>query len=255
MRADVTEIGSTQGEEASVGIKREFGGDREIAAHVIAEERLVAFGRPFNWPSNALGAPGHQREFRKEPVARTKVAADLLRDDAHGFLGYAKNEREFALLAHDAAGTGIKSVASARRVIDADGGAWLHRHTGDPIDPGIESRNVSGFFERSVDGRGVAGFSVDHDILDVVVEPWRAGRERGICVGHRGQHVVVDDDAFGSVLRRGKRLGDDESDGGADMTNAVGGQYVMRRYRYRRAVAVVEDDIRRRSWSSGMGDG
>jgi len=83
-----------------------------------------------------------------------------------------------------------------------------------------------------VSSRGVADFGVDHDITDIVVKLWCVGRERGICVGHRWQHFVIDDNAFGGVLRRSKRLGDDKSDGSAGMTNTVGGQHVVWRHRY-----------------------
>ena len=103
MSADITEIRSAQREKAALCIEREFSGDCEIAAHIITEERLLAFSCPFDWPSDASGAPGHQREFRKEAVACAKVAADLSSDDAHGFLGHAENVREFAFLTHDAA--------------------------------------------------------------------------------------------------------------------------------------------------------
>src|SRR4029077_62761 len=101
--ADIAEIGSAQSEKMAVCIQREFGGDREIAAHIVAEERFVAFSGPSNWPRDALGAPGHEREFGKEAVARAKVTADLSRDDTHGFVRHAENVRELALLAHDAA--------------------------------------------------------------------------------------------------------------------------------------------------------
>ena len=63
----------------------------------------MAFSGPFNRPPDTLGAPGHEREFGKEAVARAKVAADLSRDDTHGFVRHAENVRELALLTHDAA--------------------------------------------------------------------------------------------------------------------------------------------------------
>ena len=114
---------------------------------------------------------------------------------------------------------------------------------------------MSGFFERSLDGRGVTDFGVDYEIGDIVIKPRRVGCERGFCVGYRPQYVVLDDNAFGSVFGRSKGLGDNESDGGAHMANAVGEQDVMGRRRYRRAVAVVKDDVRRHSRRSGMGNG
>jgi len=113
---------------------------------------------------------------------------------------------------------------------------------------------VSSAFECSVHGRGVADFGIDHDIGDIVVKPRRFRPERGLGVGHRRQYVVVDDDAFGRVLRRSNRLGDDESDRGADMANAVGGQDVMCRDRYRRAVAIMKNNIRRCSRRGEMRD-
>ncbi len=85
MRADIAEIRRAQRQKAAVGVEREFGGHREIAAHIVADKRLVAFGRPFDRASDPARAPGDHREFGKEAVARAEIAADLAGDDAHGF--------------------------------------------------------------------------------------------------------------------------------------------------------------------------
>ena len=87
VRADIAEIRGPQREKTAVGIEREFGRDREIAAHIIADEGLVTFGGPFHRPADAPRAPGDQREFRKEAVAGAEIAADLAGDDAHHSTG------------------------------------------------------------------------------------------------------------------------------------------------------------------------
>ena len=97
----------------AVGVEREFGRHGEIAAHIVGDERLVAFAGPFHRPADAARAPGDQREFGKEAVAGAEIAADLVGDDAHGFERHAEDRRKLALLTHDAARAGIKRVASA----------------------------------------------------------------------------------------------------------------------------------------------
>ena len=106
---------------------------------------------------------------------------------------------------------------------------------------------MRGARESVSDGRGVADFGVDHDIRDVVVEPRRAGFDRVLGLGHRRQRLVVYDDAFGGILRLGDRLGDHEGHGSADVAHAIDRQHGMRRHRHRRAVGVLQHDVRRRA--------
>ena len=225
MRADIAEIVGPQRQEAAVGVERQLGGHREIAAHIVGDEGLVALGGPFHRPPDLARAPDHQREFGKEAVARAEIAADLVGDDAHRFERHAQDRRDLLLLAHDAAGAGVERVASGRRVVDADGGARLHRHAGDAIDPGVEPRHVGGAREGCVGRLGVADLGVDHDVGQVVVEPRRVFLDRRRRVGHRRQRLVVDDHLLGGVFGLGDCLGDDEGDRGADVADAVGRQH------------------------------
>ena len=227
------------------GIEREFGRHREIAAHIIADKRLVALGRPFHRPADAARAPGDQREFGKEAVARAEIAADLAGDDAHAFHRHAENRRQLLFLPYDSARAGVERVASACRVIDAERGARLHRHAGDAIDPGVEPGDMGGARERRVGRGGIADLGVDHDVRQVVIEPRRPRLDRGFGIGHRRQRLVIDDDALGGVLGRGNALGNHEGDRGADVTHPIGRQHMMRRDRDRGAVAVVQHDIGR----------
>ena len=196
MGADIAEIVAAQREKAAVGVERELGRDGEIAAHIVGDECLGAFAGPFDRPSDAARRPDHQREFRKEAVAGAEIAADLAGDDADIVERHAENRRDFLLLPHDAAGAGIQRVASACRIVDADGGARLHRHAGDAIDPGVEPRHVRRASERRVGRLGVADLGVDHDIGQIVVEPRRIRRDRGLGVGHRRQRLVIDQRLF-----------------------------------------------------------
>ncbi len=83
MGADIAEIRGAQRQETAVGVERELGGYREIAAHIVADEGFLAFRGPFHRPPDAPRAPGDHREFGKEAVAGAEIAADLAGDDAH----------------------------------------------------------------------------------------------------------------------------------------------------------------------------
>ena len=89
MGADIAEIVGAQRKKAAVGVERELGGHREIAAHIVGDERFVALGSPFHRPPDLARAPDDQSEFGKEAVAGAEIAADLVGDDAHGFERHA----------------------------------------------------------------------------------------------------------------------------------------------------------------------
>ena len=106
--------------------------------------------------------------------------------------------------------------------------------------------------ERRIGRGGIADLGVDHDIRQIVVEPWRVLGEARYALRHGRQRFIVDHDLFGGILGLRDRLGDDERDRGADMAHAIGRQDVVRRHRHRRAVAIVQHDVRRRAGRGEM---
>ncbi len=78
-------------------------------------------------------------------------------------------------------------------------------------------------------GRGLlAGLAVEAEIARrLVPQKRRAGRERVGGMRHGRQRLIRDFNAFGGVLGRGDRLGDDEGDRLADKAHPVGGHRIM----------------------------
>ena len=79
------------------------------------------------------------------------------------------------------------------------------------------------------------------------VELRRAGSQRLLRPGHRGQGFDIEADRFGGVARGSGRLGDDEGEGIADEAHPVAGERVAGRLSHRRAVPILEgrDDLER----------
>ena len=57
MRADIAEIRAAQRQETAVGVERQFGRHRQIAAHIIGDECFVRSAGPFHRPADALREP------------------------------------------------------------------------------------------------------------------------------------------------------------------------------------------------------
>ena len=165
MGADIADVGAAQGEETAVGVERQLGVDREIAALVVAEERLLPLAGPFHRAAEAPRRPGDQREFRDRSVAGAEIAADLARDDAHRVLRHAEDRRQ-------ARASGAPRRRCRHR---ACSGRSRRRRTpiaargsiGTPVTRWIQvsSRDhVRGARERRLGRRGIADIGVDADV-------------------------------------------------------------------------------------------
>ncbi len=228
--AGIADVGAAHGEEIALGVERELGSDREIARLVVAQERLVPLARPFHRHLQPPRRPGDERELRIDHAAGAEIAADLAHDDAHLVRRHRENGGEIVLEPPHAAAAGIKRDAARLGVEFGDRGARLHRHAGDALDPGVELHHMRGARERGLRRRGVAELAVDHDVGAGLLEQQRRVGIGGLAgVGHRGQHLVVDLDAFGAVLGGTDALCHHHRHRLADEAHLVGGQRVMRR--------------------------
>src|SRR2546422_867892 len=138
--------------------------------------------------AQALRRPGDQRELGVGGVPGSVVAADLARDDTDRALRHAERRGEIALDAHRAAGARVERVAAARLVPDAQGGARLHRHAGDAVDPRLEPHHVRGAPEGGVRGGPIAGLGVDTDVRRGLLPHERRPRCDRIAGGGHPRH-------------------------------------------------------------------
>ena len=133
-------------------------------------------------------------------------------------------------------------------VVVAERRARLHRVDDDAVVAQLETGDVRGRRESRSVRVGVAEMEVEPAVArHLVVELRRAGSQRLLRLGHRGQGFDIETDRFGGVARGGGRLGDDDGDGIADIAHLVAGERVAGRLPHRRAVAVLErrDDLQR----------
>ena len=91
--------------------------------------------------------------------------------------------------------------------------------------------------------------AIAHHRDDIVrrIGPYRGrtGLDRGDGIDHRGQHLVIDRDRLGRILRRQPRGRDHGCDRLTGETHDLMGQQPARRHRHRRAVGTLENRQRR----------
>ncbi len=115
MGADIAGVAAAQAEEMAIGIERQLGLHRQVAALVVAQEGFAALAGPFHRPRQPLRRPAHQREFRIEGVAGAEIAADVARDHAHRVVGDTEDARELGFLPHHIAAAGVAACSGALR--------------------------------------------------------------------------------------------------------------------------------------------
>ena len=73
---------------------------------------------------------------------------------------YIQNDRKVFFQAHSAAIAGMQRVTLRGRVVYTHGGAWLHRHAGHALHPGVDFRDVRGACKSGGGGCLVADIGV-----------------------------------------------------------------------------------------------
>jgi hypothetical protein len=159
--ADVAGVGAPKREEGAVGVERQLGVHREVAALVVGEERLAPLARPLHGPAEAPRRPGDQRELRIAAIAGPEVSPHVARHHAHRALRDAEGAGHAGLCPSQAPRAGMNGVAATRGIPDADRRARLHRHARDTLHPRIEPHHVGRTRERHVHGRDVADLAID----------------------------------------------------------------------------------------------
>jgi len=170
---------------------------------------------PFCNGPNAVACP--PRLLRFEPrMARKRPSASSASSAVGPHLG------------DPAAAAGVDCIKPARRVVIGGHRTRLHRHTGDPLRPGLQPHDMRGTSEGLRRRRRITDLDVDADIVrHLIPQDRRAGRNRVGGADHHRQWLVGNVDQLGGILRRGDRLGGDERDRLADKARPIGRQRVM----------------------------
>ncbi len=174
-----------------------------VAAVRVGQERFAALGRPLDRAVDALRRPDHRRLFGVQVDLRAEAAADVGRDDAHLVLGQAEHEGrhqqalDVRILVRD-----VERVRVVGAVVRRERRARLDRVRDEPVVDDVELRHVRGLRERGVD-RGLVAERPRVALVAgrLLVDLRRARLQRIDDVDDRRQHVVVDVDQLGRVLR------------------------------------------------------
>ncbi|MGY3471566.1 hypothetical protein ACVW0I_008437 [Bradyrhizobium sp. LM6.11] len=201
-----------------VGVERHLGMGNVVPAMRIGEEGLGAVAGPFHGTADLLRGPQRHHLFGIDEDLRAEAAADVGRDHAQLVLRGDVVERR----QHEAGDVRVlrrrvEREMLLRRIVIGNGCARLHRVRRKAVVGDVELHHVGGLGERGVRGALVA----DHPVIDLVAGGFgmqlrRAGLDRCVDVGDRGQLFVVHDHGFGRVAREVFALGDHDCDGLAD---------------------------------------
>src|SRR4029453_11995328 len=103
--------------KAAVAGERQLDFGDEVAALIIAEERLRSRRRELDRPAELARCPQHQAELDEDAVAGAEIPAHGVGKHAHAFGRTAEKGGKLALLPHGAAAAGVQRVAPASCII------------------------------------------------------------------------------------------------------------------------------------------
>ena len=143
---------------------------------VVAQERLRAVARPFYGTSQTARRPCHQREFGIRVIARTEIAANVLRDDAYLGRLQAQHMREIHFWTNDPATTRIKGNSAGIRFICRQSRSDLHGYAGNARYLRLNPDDVSCPVERLASGSRVTDVRIERDVrIHIRPDARRAG--------------------------------------------------------------------------------
>jgi len=223
--ADIGDACHAQRQEFAGRVERQGGAGLLVTGVMLGEKAFAAGRDPLHRPTDAPGGPQDQHMLGVNEVLGAKAAADVGRDEPH--LRRRRSERlgGVVAIAMDVLAGDMQRVAPARRVVEPDAAARLHRIGDDAVIVEVELDHMCRRLEGGVDGRMIAGPPLEADIArHIRCKLWRAWSTSGGSGRHRRQRHIVDRDQLGGIERQGLRLGGDERHRLADEAHLAAGQ-------------------------------
>gem|GEM_PF-4051133 len=125
--------GSTQAEEASVGVQCQLAAHDMVARLGVAEEGLAAFGRPFHRPAEPPGGEQGEHELGIDAAAGAEAAAGVGHDHVQAVSLDAEQRSQAHLQAMAALAAGVQGQPAACRIDVGDAGARFHEVDHHPV--------------------------------------------------------------------------------------------------------------------------
>jgi hypothetical protein len=250
--AEVAHELEAHAEDAARGVERHLAAVHDVARLFVGDEHLGARADPLHRAPELFRREQQRAVFRVDVEAHPEAASDLLGDDADLLRRHAQHGGHLAADRGHALGAGVEVVDVACRVVDAGGGARLHRVADHPRVRRIERDDARGALERRLGRRFVAADEVEQQVAgNVLVQLRRAGGERRAGVDHCGQLAVFDRHRLGRVLRRRGAFGHHQRHRVADIAHAFLGERRAARRQLLRAAAPLHRRRRRQRLQSG----
>ena len=212
-----------------------------IAALRVTEKGFGAVGGPFHGSAKFAGGEAGQHMLGIEEQLHAEAAADIGCQDAKAISLDAEDGLDQVLHQPAALGVGVERPAAGSEIVVSDSGACLHRGDDDAIVDHAQLRHVRGLGEERVGGGLLADVPVKHEVVRRIRPDQWGARVHGVVeIGDGGFHVVVDHDGLGGIAPGLDAVGDDESNGIADMAHGAVGQNGVGRAGLGGAVTVLE---------------
>ena len=125
--AHVAVVGDAHRQEGAVGIERKLGGELVISPVAVGHEAARALVGPFDRTAERARRMQHADIFRKRRRLHAERAADMAGQDANLLRLDLEDLRHVAPQPEHSLRRGVQREASARRLVDADRRARLHR--------------------------------------------------------------------------------------------------------------------------------
>ncbi len=174
-------------------------------------------------------SPQDKAELDIHTIARTEIAANVVRQHANPFGVDSKDGGKLALLPHRAAAPRVNRVALRGFVVVRHRCARLHRHAGHPADVEILPYDMGGVGQDSIRFSRMTEPGIDQNIVGGLVPDRRGTGLHGVLgVQDARQHFIGDFNRFRRIGRLVRSFRNHHCDSFTDVTRLVGREQDMR---------------------------
>ena len=249
--AHVADPAHAQREKPALAVERELAVQLYAAAVMIAHQGLEAGADPFHRLAERSCGEHQRAVLRVGLRTDAEAAADVAVVQADPVERRAGDDSEVGPHHRHALRRRVNVEAAGRGFVRDHAGLGLDGVARDSGRLELQAGDVRGARERLLRRLFIPVLVVEAQVSrDIVVQQGRAGLERFLRVDHGGQLAILDVEPLGSVLRRGRRSGDDERYFLAHVAHAAAREDVAVRDLEHRSAAPRKLDHRRRRLES-----
>ena len=197
---------------------------------LIGNHAAAAVITPFSRPPEFLRRQEQRRVFRIGRALHAERTADVIGENTHLCPIDTHDIGETASQTEDALARRVKGIAIADRIVLRNRGTRLHGRNMHAVVAQAKPGNMMGVGKGGIDSVAVSIFPIETGIpTRFTMKQRRVVLRRGDAVGHAGQFLHIEFNAFGGVTRLAQALGNDHCDRFTDITHPIDGKCRPRR--------------------------